>query len=266
MMMETEERHTFVICAYKESEYLEQCIQSLLKQTVRSQIIMATSTPNDSILNAAEKYQIPLRINNGTTGIAQDWNFAYRQASSDYVTLAHQDDIYEPSYTARMLKSMETASRPLIFFSNYYEIRNGEKAVSNKLLRIKRVLSVPLRIKRFQQLAAAKWFCLAFGSGICCPSVTFAVNNLPKEVFAVHFRSDVDWQAWEQLLKLKGSFCYDSKMLVGHRIHSGSETTKLIVDGQRSKEDLEMFQKFWPMMIAKLLAGFYASSERSNKE
>ena len=36
--------HTFAVCAYKESEYLEECVKSLLEQTVKTNIIMATST------------------------------------------------------------------------------------------------------------------------------------------------------------------------------------------------------------------------------
>ena len=55
---------------------------------------MATSTPNEWIQGLAEKYEIPLYINTGEGGIAQDWNFAYRQAKTDYITIAHQDDIY----------------------------------------------------------------------------------------------------------------------------------------------------------------------------
>ena len=90
--------HTFAICAYKESPYLEECILSLKNQTVKSNIIMATSTPNEWIQGLAEKYEIPLYINTGEGGIAQDWNFAYRQAKTDYITIAHQDDIYEPNY------------------------------------------------------------------------------------------------------------------------------------------------------------------------
>ena len=38
--------HTFAICAYKESPYLEECITSLMEQTVKSEIFIATSTPN----------------------------------------------------------------------------------------------------------------------------------------------------------------------------------------------------------------------------
>ena len=39
----------FAIWVYKESPYLEECILSLKNQTVKSNIIMATSTPNEWI-------------------------------------------------------------------------------------------------------------------------------------------------------------------------------------------------------------------------
>ena len=42
-------KHTFVICAYKESEFLEECILSLKKQSIKSEILIATSTPNKYI-------------------------------------------------------------------------------------------------------------------------------------------------------------------------------------------------------------------------
>ena len=38
--------HTFVICAYGDSPFLEDCINSLLSQTVKSNIILYTSTPS----------------------------------------------------------------------------------------------------------------------------------------------------------------------------------------------------------------------------
>ena len=48
-------KHTFVICAYKESAYLEECILSLKQQTVKSNIIMITSTPNNYIRDTRRK-------------------------------------------------------------------------------------------------------------------------------------------------------------------------------------------------------------------
>ena len=54
--------HTFAICAYKESPYLEECIQSLMNQTVKSDILIATATPSkyidDIAANAAESSKI----------------------------------------------------------------------------------------------------------------------------------------------------------------------------------------------------------------
>ena len=47
--MEEFKDHTFVICAYKESKYLEELIKSLKAQTVKSNVIMSTSTPNEYI-------------------------------------------------------------------------------------------------------------------------------------------------------------------------------------------------------------------------
>ena len=144
--------HTFAICAYKESPYLEECILSLKNQTVKSNIIMATSTPNEWIQGLAEKYEIPLYINTGEGGIAQDWNFAYRQAKTDYVTIAHQDDIYEPNYLKMIFGELKKGKDPIVVFTDYGELRDGEKVQKSTLLTIKRILLLPMRVQGFQNV------------------------------------------------------------------------------------------------------------------
>ena len=257
--------HTFVICAYKESPYLGECIRSLLGQSVKSRVLMVTSTPNDSIRRTAEKYNIPLIINEGEGGIVQDWNFAYKQADTPYVTIAHQDDVYFPEYTEQMLGQMKKERRPLIWFSDYAEIRNGKIVRKNKLLQTKRLMLIPLRFSTFWKSRFIRRRVLSFGCPICCPSVTFARENLPKTVFQVGFRSAEDWQAWERLSKLKGSFIYNKGIFVGHRIHQDSETSHILQDNQRQKEDYTMFCKFWPKWIARILTKAYSESEKSNE-
>lgn len=257
-------RHTFVICAYKESPFLEECIQSLKKQTVKSEIIMATATPNAFVRAMAEKYEIPLFVNIGETGITQDWNFAYSQADTDYVTIAHQDDLYGKHYTETLLKMTGNVEKPLIFFTDYYELREGRIVKSNTLLRIKRFLLLPLRPRFAWESRFIRRRVLSMGSSICCPSVAFARNNLPNPVFMNHFRTDEDWEAWERISRLDGSFIYCRRPLVCHRIHEGSETTGAIKETGRSAEDYEMFRKFWPDWIAKLLVKLYSKSEKSN--
>lgn len=263
-MQYTAKDHTFVLCAYQESPYLEECVQSLLKQTTPGEILMVTSTYCEYIQKAADKHHLKLRVNHGENGIAGDWNFGYSQAETPLVTIAHQDDIYEPEYIERLLALINTSDHPLIAFTDYGELRNGQKVYHNQLLRIKRILLSPLRMKMLRGNKFIRRRILSFGNSICCPSVMFMRHNLPAPVFRSGYKSNLDWQAWELLSKLDGDFIYCPARLTLHRIHSGSETSRIIADNQRKLEDLEMLYKFWPPIIAKALIKLYSRAEKSN--
>ena len=59
------DNHTWVICAYGESDYLEACIQSLKNQTLQSQIICYSSTPLIRLRNFCQRYAIPFYTKQG---------------------------------------------------------------------------------------------------------------------------------------------------------------------------------------------------------
>lgn len=256
--------HTFAVCAYKESPYLEDCLKSLLAQTAESNIIIATSTPNEYISSIASKYDVPIFVNHGQSGITQDWNFAYSHADSKYVTIAHQDDIYDPQYLEIVLNKISESKKPLICFTDYYEIRDNEKVYKNRLLQVKRLMLLPIRLPMAERSRWIRRRILSFGSPICCPSVTYAKENLPYVVFRHGFRACEDWEAWEMISRLKGDFLYSSKALVGHRIHEGSETSAIIGDQGRTDEEYIMYRKFWPDRIARLLNHAYSTAQKSN--
>lgn len=257
--------HTFAICAYKESPFLEECVLSLVNQKYKSEIILCTSTPNEYIENIAKKYDIKMYINEGESGITEDWNFAYSKTTSKYVTIAHQDDVYLPAYSEKMLELMEKEKKPLIFFTDYYELRNGKKVHDTGLLKIKRIMLLPLKIKGLWKSRFVRRRILSLGSPICCPSVTFNKDVFKEPVFENHFRTNEDWECWEKLSRYKGSFVYLSKPLTCHRIHEGSETSAAIAETGRGAEDYEMFCKFWPKWIAKILVKQYGKSEKYNE-
>ena len=103
------------------------------------------------------------------------------------------------------------------------------------------------------------------GSPICCPSVTFASENLPPIIFKNGFRACEDWEAWEMISKFPGDFLYSTELLMGHRIHEGSETSAIIGDNKRSDEEYLMYCKFWPRWVARVLVKVYASGQKSNQ-
>lgn len=257
--------HTFVICAYKNSKYLEDCVRSLLRQDVASNVIAVTSTPSEHIQSVMQRMHIPLFINEDGPGIAVDWNFALSLVNTPLATIAHQDDIYLSDYTSTMLAYMNGASRPLIFFSNYGELRGDQTIDTNRLLSIKRKMLWPLQFKRAKNSKMIRRMILSFGSPICCPSVTFNLLRLQRPIFTTGYKSDLDWQAWERISKFDGSFEYCDRILMRHRIHEDSETSLLINNDVRTAEDLEMLELFWPSSIARLINHFYSKSQGSNQ-
>lgn len=255
--------HTFVVCAYKESEYLEECIKSVLNQNVKSNVIISTSTPNNHIQNLADKYKIDVVINNGKTGIGQDWNYGISQTKTDYVTIAHQDDIYKENYLEEIVKDLDKGHDFIIAFSDYREIKNGIEIPLTVNLKIKKVLLFPLRI--FKKSKFIKQRCLSLGSSICCPSVTVNTKILGKSPYKTELKCDLDWDTWYELTKYKGRFLYIPKEIMNHRIHEESETSNLIQDNTRLDEDLLMLKRFWPTPIAKVIMKFYGNAIKTNK-
>lgn len=264
-MLFTANDHTFAICAYKECKYLEECILSLKGQKIKSNLLIITSTPNDYIKQLADKYQIPLYIREGESDIAKDWNFAYQQAKTKLVTITHQDDVYCENYLVDVLRSVNIAVNPLIVFGDYGEIRNGNIVTANHLLNVKKAMLYLLRFSPLWNSRFVRRRILSFGSAICCPSVTFVKKMLPGEPFASGYQSDLDWQAWERISRIKGSFVYCHTLLMLHRIHEESVTTRIIANSDRTKEDFDMYCKFWPKWLAKGLVKLYAKSQDSNR-
>lgn len=253
--MNTFPNHTFAICAYKESEYLQQCIESIKSQKVKSNIIITTSTPNDFIRRHAEKYRIPLFVNSKQEGIGSDWNFAVRMSDTDYVTVAHQDDIYCNQYIEELKSAFLGNPNALIAFTDYRELQNNKPVRLSKLLKTKKLVLSPLQF--FPNSKIIRKSILAFGTPICCPSVTLSRKLLGFDCFDTHLKSNLDWFSWKQIAKMDGSFLYIPKILVYHRIHSDSETNHLLRSDVRKNEDLMMLKKTWPVPIANILFYLY---------
>ena len=256
--------HTFAVCAYKESPYLRECVLSLLAQSVSTNILIATSTPTNSTKAIADEFGIPLYIRDGKPGICDDWNYAVSCAATPLVTIAHQDDTYKPDYAERMLSAIQSCSRPLLYFTNYAELRDGVEVTDNRLLAIKRALLAPLKDGRFSSNRFVRKRALSIGSSICCPSVTMVLPNVGTPVFVSQFKSNLDWDTWERLSRLDGDYYYDSRILMCHRVHEDSETSRLIKNDVRTLEDVAMLEHFWPKPLARVINYFYSAGQASN--
>lgn len=249
--------HTFAICAYNESPYLESCIKSLINQTVKSNIILCTSTPNDYINNISKKYNLQVFIRTGKSDIQNDWNFAYDKAETDYVTIAHQDDVYDSSYVENLIKEIRKYNDILICITDYMPLKNnliGKRDINS---RIRRLLRLPLKSKLLAKSKFIRKMTLSLGNSICCPSVTYNKRILGNDIFKSKLKFALDWDTFLKIALMNGRFVYIDKPLTNYRIHKDATSKKFIEDKSRIKEDSIMFNKFWPKFLVKFIMIFY---------
>jgi hypothetical protein len=260
-------QHTFAVLAHGDSPYLGECLASLCHQTVKSEIFISTSTPCDSIREAARRYGVPVKEAGPGGGMGQDWNAAFRRAGTPYVTLAHQDDIYTPRYAERCLQAVRHHPDSLICFTGYSELAGAEERTRNLLLLVKRLmLRTFMPFGNTLRRRTWKQWSLSFGNAISCPTVMFHKERLGDFRFSESLQVNLDWDAWLHLAETEGSFVYVPERLVIHRIHAASGTTAALEARLRHEEDLALFSRLWPKPAARLLAAAYALSYRSNRQ
>ena len=264
-----EATHCFVVPAYGDSPHLRACLDSLRAQTRRSPIILCSSTPHAGLQALADEYDARLALHSPNAGIGHDWNAALAEAGSDWVTLAHQDDVYLPEFAQQTLTAAMRQPQAVMVMTGYGELIGDEAAgrprLFSAMLLIKRML-LELGFMGRGAVAepAAKRRLLRFGCPIPCPAVTLRTRA------GLRFREDLkvnlDWEAWLRLAAQPGAFAYVRQTLMLHRIHAGSETSGGIRAGVRAREDLMMFRAQWPEPIARVLARAYAMSYATGDE
>lgn len=249
--------HTFAVCAYGVSPYLEACLSSLKRQTVPADIIICTSTPNPHILAAADRYGLPLFIRKGAGGIREDWNFAYQSAASRLVTLAHQDDCYHKTYAASVQRCWKKYPDTTVFMTGCVVKKNGTVRSPGLIEFVKRFLRAPLCLHGLADREMVKKAAFIFGNPVICPSCTYDKQALGEPLFTSPFQFALDWDTMWRLASLPGRFYCLEKPLLCYRVHAGSQTKKCIENNLRAREETEMFAKIWPRPIVRLLMQFY---------
>lgn len=218
-------KHVFSICAYGESQYLEDCVISIIRQkNACPHIIMCTSTPNRHIRDIAQKYNIKLYVNTKSDGIWSDWMFAYRNANSQYVTIAHQDDKYDRLYLKNVMENADENMSML--FTDYLPIKNGIYGKRDANSRIRRLLRLPMKIKLFSKIKWMRKAIFRFGNSVCCPSCTYNKEVLKDNVFDKEWSYNIDWMSYAKMAELPHRFVYVDKQLTYYRIHDDATSSE----------------------------------------
>ncbi|MBK6616665.1 MAG: glycosyltransferase family 2 protein [Ottowia sp.] len=256
-----------VVPAYKDSPFLAECIESLRNQnSTRCRVLIVTSTPSPYIQRVAEEYDVPVLVSPRPSGIASDWNFALESATAPFVTICHQDDIYQPDYSTAMLKAIQASDDVLIALCGNTEHTSSGPRPIQLNLRVKRLLlSFAFGDRHIDEARRVRWRLLSFGNPVCCPGVMFNRRLLSDFRFVDTLKSNLDWDAWDRICAKEGKVAYVRDSVVSHRVHEGSETSASIASNVRLVEDFGMFQRYWPAPVCKLIMAMYKRSYSGNR-
>lgn len=261
--MKDMEFHTFVICAYGQSPYLEACIRSLKAQTVPTKIICATSTPSPWLEKVLGRYDIPLFVRKGEGGIGNDWNFGFEAARARFVTIAHQDDLYNRHYVEELAKAAEKWPDMTLFMSDGILIKDKKLSWGGTVELVKKVLRLPWRLPFLCHLTWIKSMGLSFGNPVMCPSCSYRKAQMPYPLFSPKYDFVLDWECMRRLALRPGRFICVEKPLLYYRIHGGAATKACMEDHRREKEERWMFKDIWPGWLSGMIMKVYGRAGKN---
>jgi glycosyltransferase involved in cell wall biosynthesis len=221
-------RVTVLIPNYNGAQFLEHCFNGLLMQSIQDfECIFLDDGSSDTSLEVANQYlkEIPqLQIkafSNG--GIATNWNRGMALVNTEFFTLLHCDDSYEPGYLEAMLglmdafpaaglghcasQAMNAHSNPVFSLAEFYK---HAKFLSSKA---------------FQRSIEDEYRLLLESDFINCPSVIYRSSAAHKiGNFDVGLEQTLDWDYWFRTLRAGYTICGTNQKLYLYRRHASNHT------------------------------------------
>ncbi|HJB73713.1 MAG TPA: glycosyltransferase [Candidatus Barnesiella merdigallinarum] len=101
---------SIVIPTYNGADFVEQALLSALAQTrPADEIIVSDDNSTDDTLAICQRYAEHIKIYQnpqGPSGFVKGWNHAIAKATSDYISILHQDDLLAPTFLEEIEKAL----------------------------------------------------------------------------------------------------------------------------------------------------------------
>ena len=145
---------SIIIPVYNVEKYLEECLDSILKQTYKNiEVICVNDGSTDNSLNILEKYAVKdnrfIVLNQSNHGLSYSRNKGLKQARGKYIYYLDSDDYILPNTIKTLAENIEERDlEVLLFNANVFgDIGIDEKVVQNDVKYFTRTGDYPLIYK-----------------------------------------------------------------------------------------------------------------------
>ena len=216
-----------MIPTYNNTRYLEQTLRSVLEQDpgyheMQIEVIDDCSTKDDPepIVKKVGQGRISFSRQPHNLGQIPTWNTCIQRARGHWVHILHQDDIVLPGFYSRFREALEKEQAVGAAFCRYIYI--DEDSIWQFLSPVERKTSGILS-DWLEQIAVVQR--IQFPSIVVKRSTYEKIGGFCPEAY-----SAADWEMWKRIAA-HYSVWYEPQVLACFRLHSASESSRLIQSG-----------------------------------
>jgi glycosyltransferase involved in cell wall biosynthesis len=238
-------RVTVIIPNYNGFRFLESLFNSLLAQTYSNfQTIFIDDGSSDDSVAIAKTYigKLPsFEIREyENEGIAANWNRAFDLVETEYFTLLHCDDAYEPDYLTAMIELMDKYPTAAIGHCAAAIINDTDEVIYSVVDAYKESRFFPTEI--VSRSRRAEFNKLLQGDYVNCPSVIFRTAAVTKVgMFNPELRQTLDWEYWFRILNQGFDIVGVKRKLFRYRRHTENASVINSLSLKRYQEELQTF-------------------------
>ncbi|WP_052001783.1 glycosyltransferase [Lyngbya aestuarii] len=234
-----------MIPTYNGAKYLANTLNSLLSQAPNPEEmqieVVDDCSPDQDIETLVKEiggerisfYRQPRNL-----GLIGNWNDCIQRAKGEWVHILHQDDLILPEFYKKLRALIEQEAQASAAFCRHYYIDAEGKQHSISSLEQEKPGIIPNWIER-----------ISIMQRIQCPAIV--VKRSVYETlggFCLEAGSAADWEMWKRIA-VNYSVVYEPQPLACYRLHSSSESSRLIKVGANITDILkaiEISQSYLP--------------------
>lgn len=222
---------------YNGARFLREALTSILGQTHRDVTLLCLddASSDDSAAIAASLGVRVLR-NEQRLGLAANWNRALDLCESEFLVIAHQDDVYAPQFLERMIGVLDRHPNAFAAHCKSLAIDEHGHEIADPAARFKESFWPRGEHECETQLAA-----LRRGNFVIAPSVML---RMPARLrFDERYQFVTDWDYWLRGLLAGAPLIGLNERLVSFRRHPETATLASERTMRRYEEELELLRQ-----------------------
>ncbi len=242
-----------MIPSYNGSRYLEYTLKSILNQAPSSaemQIeVVDDCSPDEDIEALVQQLagdRISFHRHPQNLGLIGNWNNCIQRAKGKWVHILHQDDFVLPGFYQKLRELLEKEPQAGAGFCRHYYVDSEGKQRSISALEQENSGIISNWIERISVTQRVQ-----FASIVVQKNVYEKLGG-----FCLEAGSAADWEMWKRIAAYY-PVVYEPQPLACYRLHSNSETSRLIAGGENiidTLKSIEISHSYLPPEKAEILS------------